>query len=491
MINLIRRNLLVVVLCTSFSVISCKDVWQDHNELNIQALDKTLIEQISEDSNLSLFKTYLEQTGYDKVLASSKSFTVWAPVNSALQNLDQAIVNDKDKLKSFVGNHISYQSYFTNTPKPSLIIRMLNGKNTTFTALKFENASIVDADLYVKNGVLHTINEASVPKPNAWEYLQSSTLATKQSKFIASLERTEIDTTNGVRLFVDPVSGRTVFQEGTTFPVQRNSYFQNVSNISSEDSLITCIILTDAAFDFEINKLSSFNHTPNVLKSDSLTKFNAVKDLVIKGVFDLNSLPDSLTAVTGVKIHLDKNAVVETRQLSNGVAYVVSSIGYKLLQNKIPTVLIQGEALDSLRTPTAPVYKIQKDPSGKLFKQIQVSNITSSPSPLYYYRYKAKVYATKYAVYWRCINDIYATPISMAVKFNPLRKYDVAMAAMDYKDVPPFNAANPVTYRLEYLGEYTVTDYGDLYTFLVSSLGVTSLAPTALSLDYIKLVPIN
>jgi uncharacterized surface protein with fasciclin (FAS1) repeats len=489
--NSIRKSLALVAMFGMILITSCKDVWKDHNELNMQMLDKTLASQISEEADLSLFNSYLVKTGYDKVLASAKTFTVWAPLNSALENLDQTIVNDDEKLKAFVGNHISYQSYFTQKPNPSLIIRTLNGKNITFTANTFENANIVTADVYLKNGVLHTVDEAAIPKPNAWEYLQSSTLAQKQATYIASLNFTEIDTTQGVPLFIDPVTGETVFQEGTTFPVVRNQYFKKIADLSSEDSTLTVIILNDAAFDSEVDKLKPFYKTTSPEITDIESKFSAVRDLVIRGTYDLNNLPDSLTSVTGVKIHLDKNAVVESQQLSNGIAYVVNSIGYKVLENKIPTIIIQGELTDSIRSQSAVVYKRQKSPDGFLFDEIQSTSITSSPNPLYHYRYKTVVNSTKYAVYWRSINDILTTSFSMAVKFNPARKYNDSMAGTEYKEVLPFDSANPVTYRETYLGEYTPENFGTLYAFLVSSLGASSTEPTALSLDYIKLVPIN
>jgi len=491
MSNLKKRFIIWTCLLAVLSFASCQDAWKEHNELKIQALDKTLTEQISSDAKLSTFYSYLVKTGYDKVLASSKAYTVWAPVNDALKDLDVSIVNDEARLKAFVGNHISNQSYFTSMPKPSLIIRALNGKNVRFTSSKFEDGAIVDADLYVKNGVLHTVNTASLPRPNAWEFLQSSTAASKQYEFIAALERTEIDTTNGVRLYTDPVTGKTVFQDGTTFPVQRNIYFQRISDLSSEDSLITCIILTDAAFEQEKAKLSPYYTVDDPLLADTLAKWSAVRDLVINGVFEIDDLPDSLTSVTGVQVHLDKSAIVETRLLSNGIAYVVNSVGYKLLENKIPAVIVQGEMTDSIRAPRTPLIKIQKNPNGSLYTHIQSPDITSSPSPLYHYRYKTSVHSTKYAVYWRSINDFYSTPFSMALSFSGTSKYTADLPGLGYHEVPPYDPDKPSTFGEVYLGEITFEHYGNLYAFLASSLGASSAAPTALSLDYIKLVPVN
>ncbi|WP_442794907.1 fasciclin domain-containing protein [Pelobium manganitolerans] len=489
--NCIKRNFAIATLILAGMFSSCKDAWQDHNELKLQTLDKTIATQISEDADLSVFNSYLVKTGYDKILAGSKTYTVWAPTNTALANLDASVVNDEEKLKAFVSNHIANQAYFTQQANKPLTLRALSGKNVIFTATSFEDANLVKTELSLKNGALHIVDGTALPKPNAWEFLQANSNTQKQASYIASLDFTEIDTTQGVPLFKDPITGQTVFQEGTTFPVTRNRYFRQVADLSSEDSTVTVIILNDNAFDTEVNKLKPYYQGLSADSTEADAKFSAVKDLVIRGRFDLANLPDSLRAVTGVQVHLDKSAVVETKQLSNGVAYVVNAIGYKVLENKIPTVIIQGELTDSIRSQSAVVYKKQKSPDGFLFDEIQSTSITSSPSPLYHYRYKTTVNSVKYAVYWRSINDILTTPFSMAVKFSVGKKLNDTLLGTDYKEVPPFDPSIPETYRETYLGEYTAERYGTLYSFLIQSTGATSTAPTALSLDYIKLVPIN
>lgn len=490
----------MVFMLAGITFAGCKDAWKEHTELNITRLDQTLFEQISADASLSTFTSYVIKTGYDGVLKSSKAFTVWAPDNEALKSLDAAILNDTAALRRFIGNYIAEQSYFSTNAQPSLVIRMLNGKNTIFTKTTFEQASIVKSDVYVKNGVLHVINAASAPKQNAWEFLQTFTAASSQRDFIKSLEHLELDTSKGVLLYKDPVTQKGIYQEGTTFKVLRNRYFQGISDISSEDSLITYIILNNTAFDSEKAKLATYYKHTNTLYADTLTKWSVVRDLVVNKVYNPSELPDSMTTVTGVKIHLDKSSILETRLLSNGIAYVVNKIGYKLMENKIPTVMIQGEFPDSLRVPSNPVTRIKKDPSGNRFTDFQTGSITSSPSPLYYYRYRSTVNSVKYEVYWRAVNDILAAPISMKVDFNTDRSFGstlLPLVTLGYKSLPSLIGMDQTSqpykdaFKEVYLGTYTAQQYGNLYTFLASSLGAASATPTALSLDYIKLKPVN
>ena len=81
--------------------------WDDHTNVSNQDLKLSLLEAINQKTNLSKFYEYLQKTGLNKDLASSKTYTVWAPTNDALQNLDPAVVADSARLRQFIGNHIS------------------------------------------------------------------------------------------------------------------------------------------------------------------------------------------------------------------------------------------------------------------------------------------------------------------------------------------------------------------------------------------------
>src|SRR5215213_3304290 len=93
-IMLMRSTIRVLFL--GFIMISvysgCKK-WEDAEKLLNQDVSKTLTETIAADPNLSTFSAYIKTTGVDTILNSSKSFTVWAPSNSALTGLDPAIVS--------------------------------------------------------------------------------------------------------------------------------------------------------------------------------------------------------------------------------------------------------------------------------------------------------------------------------------------------------------------------------------------------------------
>ncbi|RZK61907.1 MAG: hypothetical protein EOO95_15760, partial [Pedobacter sp.] len=104
-----KTNILhtILLLSTIFWLSACKDVLEEHTE--IVNVDNTIdvFQKLSAQSNLSKFSDFVRSTGYDKLLASSQNYTVWAPTNDALTSLDAAISSDPAKLKDFVANHIA------------------------------------------------------------------------------------------------------------------------------------------------------------------------------------------------------------------------------------------------------------------------------------------------------------------------------------------------------------------------------------------------
>ena len=121
--------LLPVILVMVLS--RCKK-WEDHTSINNQDLTKDLYTAIKNEATLSRFAELVTAAGLDSLLQSSKTFTVWAPSNSALNGLDPAITGDVNKLRSFILNHISYQLYFTRDAQTSRRIGMKPGIVTTF-----------------------------------------------------------------------------------------------------------------------------------------------------------------------------------------------------------------------------------------------------------------------------------------------------------------------------------------------------------------------
>ncbi len=486
-----NQSIIFLSLFIGLFITGCKDKWEDHIKIQDPILTENLLGQITKNPDLSKFAEYLTKTGYDQVVASSKTFTIWAPTNLALQNLDPAIVNDTAKLKPFVANHISNQSYFTNMPNPSLMIRTLNGKNITFTKTKFEEANITVADRYVGNGVLHTIDLAILPKLNSWEYLNNSMISLQQT-FLKSLNYVYRDSSRAEVIGIDPKTGRPILKEGSGY-FPRNYFLQRAADISNEDVKYTFVILTDAAFTAEKEKLAKYftvNNplaTPerNTFVSDSITNWNVVKDLAFKGDYTAATLPDTLTSNDSTRIHLDKGAILESHKVSNGVVLVMNRIDYPM-SRKIKPVIIQGEYYVSNYGSNGTRSTItRRNPFTNVdFSEIYFYNTLVAS---YWIKYQPTLNTLTYKVYWVAVRDFNTTAVAPAVPVMFSQRLAFGTTAL----LPafPYKQVDILNYNEVYLGDYTVGSYGILDTFLVGAT-TTANGTNSLVLDYIKMVPV-
>ncbi|MDI3319284.1 fasciclin domain-containing protein [Pinibacter sp. MAH-24] len=483
---------LFFVLCA----VSCKK-WDEHNQVTNQDVSKTLTDEISQHPNLSKFYEYLQKTGLDKELASSKAHTVWAPVNEALKNLDAAIVNDTAKLRRFMSNHIAYQSYFTKDAAASPRVAMLNGKWVSFTNTKFDDATITEADKFVSNGVLQVIDKVAPVYANAWELLDSTKTTYQQSAFILSLTRKVFDPTNAVVDSINSQTGLPVYKPGTD-SVIKNSFNTDVYDLQREDKQYTYFIMSDTGLNSEVSKLNTYFKTSTADSTKNLASFAVVKDLIVEGVYAINQLPSVLVSKSGVKIPIDVSKIVATRKMSNGIAYVIGRVAFNV-KEKIPTVIVEGEnylrffdanglAVTPRQNNVSAVFiRTRLNPSNVQFVDMFTYNHgISALSAQYTAR---RLPSVNYKVYWVVPNDtLRLNGVVNPVVFNQRLAMGVRGANF-LPTTPATGMAMPInTYTEAYIGDYVQAMYGNLDMFLTANAS-TGAGTNTLNLDYIKLVP--
>lgn len=449
--------------------ISCrKEKWNDRNK---PATSQNLLQTIQANKDLSQFYNYLLKTGYDKVLASSKTFTVWAPVNNAWAAVDPALLNDTAQLRLLIANHISNLSYTGNSNEQR--IATLNGKKIAFTAGTVEGINVSGADQYTSNGVLQVIDAAIIPKQNAWEYLNST--GYQQKSFLQSLAYIGIDTATAEQIGVNPTTGAPIYKPGTG-EVQLNYFLERV-NINSEDSLITYVILADDVYTGEQQKLTKYFADSTAALTDTTTQWNVIKDLAFNGVYDKDHLPETLYSIRdSVQFHISSSDIISAKQVSNGIVYVVNHINYEL-STKIKPVIIEGEYYSGVKDATKAIaVRTRVNPAtGAIFRDVYMYNYGVAS---YWLRYGARLNSVAYRVYWVSVNDVQTGTYPMRVAFD-----DPAVTTIPYTTVPL------VSYNEQYVGDYTNVRYGMHNVYLVGN-SVTANGSNTILLDYIKLVPI-
>jgi uncharacterized surface protein with fasciclin (FAS1) repeats len=493
------KKLIFYSLCVSLSFITCQDPWEEHTKLNDDIARLNIMELIADNSELSAFKGYLESTGWDAVLASTKSYTVWAPTNSAMSQVDNEILNDTAKLKKFVANHICYTRLPYYSKNELLKVETFAGK---YISIDNKNGTVEDAsliqpyDILANNGILHIIDKPLVPKPNLWEFIETTDLCPEHAGYLNSLTGTVFDPTVAVQTGVDPVTGEPVYDTATGL-VWNNYLLEYVRDLRKENLNSTVVLITDDVFDEEFNKFSKYYDLRNVLLTDSLTKWQIAKDLVFAGRLSLSDIQDTLISLYQVKVPFNKNAVEQTYEASNGVAYMLSDCSVRL-EDKIHTVYIQGEDTNRIiyiGNNGQTGYTREKNEAMGGFDFI-LDNHNANPGNIKYYA--GKVCATTYKFYWKAVNDFdasYRNPNPDLTLIQKLQKVEVTGTLGDELVFGPPVAISPdtvyvsdtlyTTAREVFLGQFLFSKYQDLWLQVTG--GGNNMTIT---LDYLKLVPV-
>lgn len=472
---------LLTLAATGLLFSGCKK-WQDHNAITDNAVDKNLFQQISENSNLTKFAELLTRSGKDKLIASSKTFTVFAPTNNALTTLDAAIVNDSAKLSQFILNHITTQSYYTTQVTVQSRLAMLSGKYNNMLGKTFEDASIVTADQYAKNGVLQVIDKMMPVLPNIWEVMESNTqVPAKQKTYLQSLYRNVFDATNAVQIGVDPNSGKPIYKPGTD-SVRSNTFWLNVYDLRRESGQYTFFILADVAWDAEVLKYKPYFATGTTDSTTNLASWEVVKDFAVPGVYTAGNIPDTVLSRFETKVGVEKPAIVQSIKTSNGIVHIMSKLAVTP-KHKFKQYIIEAENYRSSSADRRSVtyFRDKYNPvTGKNFRDVLVYNhglalfnlgyrITNAPS-------------MKYRAYWVAVHDNINGLTSTFTQKLGIGTYD--------SGILPYVTVALNNYNEVLLGEFTLSAYTPILNLYLTAANSTTATANPLVCDYIRIEPV-
>tara|TARA_R110002049_G_C9176538_1_gene562806 strand:+ start:9017 stop:10534 length:1518 start_codon:yes stop_codon:yes gene_type:complete len=324
MVNFSR---LVLVLCLIIAVGCNEDAWDEHYEELDSRLETNVLSILSEDSDYSTFVKYIEQTGYSSQLAMSQSYTIWAPNNTAFEQVPSDILNNHDLLKELIGNHISLFAYNSSSNSETLV-KMFNNKYVEFIntngSSSFGGVDVVNKDLLASNGIVHTINQVLEVNPNIWGYLNEyESQFPILMDFLNQFNETGFDESNSVQTGTNTL-GQAVYD--SIFSTQ-NTYFKIIGDLSSEEERFSFIGLTDEAYASAYDNLDDYYNSPYI---------DTVKNNVDKVIFrnlnfpqvDSSELNGTIITTTGSEVMLDPNSIIENVALSNGNIFLVDELIY-------------------------------------------------------------------------------------------------------------------------------------------------------------------
>jgi len=462
----------------------CTKKWEDHDGITDAALNNTLMQAIAHTPNLTKFSELMVKSGYDKIIGSSKTYTVWAPTDQALQTLDPSIVNDSARLKRFVGNHIANQSYLSGSAVADQRIQMLNGKFVVMSGSKFDSANIVSSNAYANNGVVHVIDKFIPAMDNIWEFVNSTTVSPLMKGFLLSLTRKVFDPSKATQIGVNPTTGLPIYDTSTGL-VSRNAFLDSVVNVSDESNQYTLILLADNAYTAEFNKLTPWFKTGTADSTNRLSAFWLVKDLAFKGVYTASQLPDTIVSQFGVKVPINKSAITASYRTSNGIVHVMSQVNFNL-KDKFPPIYIQGERPTAFyldRTANT-FYRTRYNPlTGSNFNDIMMTNYNVAN---YYIRYLLRgVNSMRYNAYWVAVNDLQTTPLwQQRLGYSFVRNDSLIVSLLPAVTIQ-YNNFSEVP-----LGQFTFSTFSDQNFYVYGpTTASTASNNNAITLDYIKLEP--
>lgn len=462
--------------------IGCKK-WDDHNALTDPSVGQNLFEQISANPDLSKFAELLTKSGYDKIISSSKTYTVFAPTNAALATIDPAVVADEVKLRMFVGNHIANQLYQTVTTPAQVRLIMINGKYNNLQGKTFDEANITTADKFAKNGFLNVIDKMVPALPNAWEFVETSSIApAKQKAHLLTLFRNVFDLTNAVQTGVNPATGQPVYKPGTD-SIRINQFWRDVLDLRDESKQFTFFMLTDAAWDGEVNKFKPFFASGSVDSTTVNTSNAVVRDLAIEGIYKPGAgATDTIVSKFNIKVGIEKSAIVQTIKVSNGIIYVMSRMNV-LTKHKFLPFTIQGENYDFTRQDKRgnTYFRDRFNPlTQQDFKDVVVVNHGVAQ---FYLGYRINNMPTmKFKAYWVAVHD----NINL---FTGTFKQKFSVGDPLNADLP-YTTVTANDYREIYLGEFILTKFNPVTNVYLTADNSGSVNVNTLSLDYVRLEPV-
>ncbi|MDD4970562.1 MAG: fasciclin domain-containing protein [Paludibacter sp.] len=341
-------NIILTLLLLIVTLSSCSDVWDNHYNTSLgNKSSLNLYEYIQAQSDLSVFSQMIKISGYDTILNKYQTYTVWAPVNSALQNVN---LSDIATVTEIVKNHISRFSYPTSNIS-SKTIYMIDKKFLTFkrsdTGFTFGGISLIQSksNIATKNGILHVIDGFVPYSTNIFEFIGKTVGLDSLKAYLYSQNTYKFDLTASVEIGTNS-HGQAVYDSVITF---NNEVLNKIGHLYLEDSTFTAILPNNTAWTKAYNSIKSNYNTlakdGGVAQQRLNTQMALVRNLVFRNIIADPSSLDSLITTTGTVFQKPDYLFFNTNktELSNGIAYVTDSIRFKAGESWQQKIQLEAE----------------------------------------------------------------------------------------------------------------------------------------------------
>lgn len=431
---------------------ACSD-WDDHYDNNgvSGSASETIWENVKANANLSQFADLMHKAGYDEVINTTQTYTVWAPLNGTF-NYDSLNALPLTNLKEhFAMNHVARFNY-PASGSVDAAVTMLNKKvmpfsgNGTYT---FNGVEVVSPNVASSNGMLHVTSGMVDYMANLFESLDSMALPIDSiSRYFHNYDQKVLDEANSVKGPV--VDGRLTYLD-SVFVEQNILLYLHNAMIQREDSNYTMLLPSDEAWQKAYKAVKScYNYKPftfvkdipqtNLKKAtaenydtgstkldfdllnDSIIHYMICKDLFFNNNLYHNRVLNDLK--TSAQLSVDSlvntnrsifygddasDIFADARRIdkSNGSMWLTDSLRMRPWLTYNPIIKIQAEngaakSYNAGATTVVPISKAEQNPdiqgtvSNGYYLTITPSSPASNPEAIFYL---PGVRSTTYAVY--------------------------------------------------------------------------------------------
>lgn len=431
---------------------ACSD-WDDHYDNNgvSGSASETIWENVKANANLSQFADLMHKAGYDEVINTTQTYTVWAPLNGTF-NYDSLNALPLTNLKEhFAMNHVARFNY-PASGSVDAAVTMLNKKVMPFTGngtYTFNGVEVVSPNVASSNGMLHVTSGMVDYMANLFESLDSMALPIDSiSRYFHNYDQKVLDEANSVKGPV--VDGRLTYLDSVFVEHNILLYLHNAM-IQREDSNYTMLLPSDEAWQKAYKAVKScYNYQPftfvkdvpqtNLKKAtadnydtgstkldfdllnDSIIHYMICKDLFFNNNLYHNRVLNDLK--TGAQLSVDSlvntnrsifygndasDIFADARRIdkSNGSMWLTDSLRMRPWLTYNPIIKIQGESgaaksYNAGATTVVPISKAEQNPdiqgnvSNGYYLTVTPSSPASNPEAIFYL---PGVRSTTYAVY--------------------------------------------------------------------------------------------
>lgn len=353
--NTMKKNSLNIFntmlgLAILFSV-GCTDPlnsWDEHYyQSSTEKSDLNLYEYIKSQENLSIFTQMLEISGYNEILSKSQTYTVWAPDNSVLNNVD---LTDTESVTLIVSNHLTRFLHPTSRLS-SEVVYMLDKKFITFkrteTGFSFGNIPLLanQTNLATSNGIVHVISGYVPYLRNLWEFIGYAEGIDSFRTFMQSQSLLEFDAENSVEIGTNEF-GQAIYDSVIIFS---NPILDQIGKLHMEDSIYSILVPNNKAWTDAYEKVKASYITRLVdggaAKQRNYSQTALVQNLVFNQLITEPDSHDSLVTTTGSIFKSPGYLFSNTNSytLSNGIAYVTDSLRYNAAESWQKPIQLEAE----------------------------------------------------------------------------------------------------------------------------------------------------